>query len=33
MRGALDPVVDEVVRMHHVPTSNTSNGLVVLANR
>jgi hypothetical protein len=33
MRGALDPVVDEVVRVHHVPTSNTSNGLVVLANR
>ena len=33
MRGALDPVVDTVARMHHVPTSNTSNGLVVLANR
>ena len=32
MRGALDADVREVHRMHHVPTSNTSNGLVVLEN-
>ncbi len=33
MRGALDAEVDEVYRAHHVPTSNTSNGLLVLENR
>jgi hypothetical protein len=32
MRGALDPEVREAYRMHHVPTSNTSNGLLVLEN-
>ncbi len=32
MRGALDPVVREVYRAHHVPTSNTSNGLIILEN-
>ncbi len=32
MRGALDPEVREVHRAHHVPTSNTSNGLIVLEN-
>lgn len=32
MRGALDPSVTERYRMHHVPTSNTSNGLIVLEN-
>ena len=32
MRGALDPKVHEVHRAHHVPTSNTSNGLIVLEN-
>lgn len=30
MRGALNDKVREVYRMHHVPTSNTSNGLVIL---
>jgi aromatic ring-opening dioxygenase catalytic subunit (LigB family) len=33
MRGALSPVVDEVYRATHVPTSNTHNGLLVLADR
>lgn len=33
MRGALDTAVDEVFRMNHVPTSNTSNGLIILENR
>ena len=32
MRGALDEEVREVYRMHHVPTSNTSNGLIILEN-
>ena len=32
MRGALDDEVREVYRMHHVPTSNTSNGLLILEN-
>ena len=32
MRGALDEEVREVYRMHHVPTSNTSNGLLILEN-
>jgi len=32
MRGALDPEVRTAYRMHHVPTSNTSNGLLVLEN-
>ena len=32
MRGALDDDVREVYRMHHVPTSNTSNGLLILEN-
>ena len=32
MRGALDDAVHEVYRMHHVATSNTSNGLVILEN-
>jgi protocatechuate 4,5-dioxygenase beta chain len=32
MRGALDPKVREVYRAHHVPTSNTSNGLLILEN-
>ena len=32
MRGALDDVVTEVYRQHHVPTSNTGNGLLVLEN-
>ncbi len=30
MRGALKREVKEIYRMHHVPTSNTSNGLIVL---
>ena len=30
MRGALTSEAHEVYRMHHVPTSNTSNGLLVL---
>ena len=32
MRGALDDTVREVYRMNHVPTSNTSNGLIILEN-
>jgi len=32
MRGALDAEVREVFRAHHVPTSNTSNGLIILEN-
>ena len=32
MRGALDDAVRVIHRMHHVPTSNTSNGLLVLEN-
>ncbi len=32
MRGALDADVREVYRMNHVPTSNTSNGLIILEN-
>ena len=32
MRGALDEAVRVVHRMHHVPTSNTSNGVLVLEN-
>lgn len=32
MRGALDTNVREVHRAHHVPTSNTSNGLLILEN-
>lgn len=32
MRGVLDDRVDEVFRMNHVPTSNTSNGLLILQN-
>lgn len=32
MRGALDARVKEVYRAHHVPTSNTSNGLLILEN-
>lgn len=32
MRGALDDEVREVVRVNHVPTSNTSNGVLVLEN-
>ncbi len=32
MRGALDDQVREVHRAHHVPTSNTSNGAIVLEN-
>ncbi len=32
MRGALSPRVTEVHRSHHVPTSNTSNGLIILEN-
>ena len=33
MRGALDDQVDEVYRATHIPTSNTSNGLLILENR
>jgi hypothetical protein len=33
MRGALSARVDEVYRSTHVPTSNTHNGLLVLADR
>ncbi len=33
MRGALDSDVREVLRVNHVPTSNTSNGLIVLEPR
>lgn len=32
MRGALDDQVREIHRSHHVPTSNTSNGLIILEN-
>ena len=32
MRGALDTQVDEVYRATHVPTSNTHNGMLALAN-
>lgn len=32
MRGALNEKVREVHRGHHVPTSNTSNGVIVLEN-
>ncbi|MGI9611663.1 MAG: class III extradiol dioxygenase subunit beta, partial [Acidimicrobiales bacterium] len=32
MRGALDPQVTEAIRVNHVPTSNTSNGLLILEN-
>ena len=32
MRGALDDEVREVYRMNHVPTSNASNGLLILEN-
>lgn len=31
-RGALDPTVVEKLRINHVPTSNTSNGVLVLEN-
>ena len=33
MRGALDTKVREAYRMNHVPTSNTSNGLIILENQ
>jgi len=33
MRGAMAPEVHEVYRMNHVPTSNTSNGLIILEER
>lgn len=32
MRGAMDTKAREVYRMNHVPTSNTSNGLIILEN-
>jgi len=32
MRGALDDQVKEAFRAHHVPTSNTNNGAIVLQN-
>lgn len=32
MRGAMDEAVNEIYRMNHVPTSNTSNGLVIVEN-
>lgn len=32
MRGAMDDAAREVYRMNHVPTSNTSNGLIILEN-
>lgn len=32
MRGALDDQVDEIYRATHIPTSNTSNGLLILEN-
>lgn len=32
MRGALDANVREVYRVNHVPTSNTSNGILILEN-
>ncbi len=31
-RGALDPNVREALRVNHIPTSNTSNGVLVLEN-
>jgi aromatic ring-opening dioxygenase catalytic subunit (LigB family) len=31
-RGALDPAVHEKLRINHVPTSNTSNGVLVFEN-
>ena len=31
-RGALDETVHEPLRIHHVPTSNTSNGILVFEN-
>jgi aromatic ring-opening dioxygenase catalytic subunit (LigB family) len=31
-RGALDSAVEEKLRINHVPTSNTSNGVFVLEN-
>ncbi len=33
MRGALDDQVEEVYRATHIPTSNTSNGLLILENQ
>ena len=33
MRGAMDDNAREVYRMLHVPTSNTSNGLIILENQ
>ena len=30
MRGAMNAEVNEIYRMHHIPTSNTSNGLIIL---
>lgn len=33
MRGAIDDDAREVYRAHHVPTSNTSNGILILENR
>jgi aromatic ring-opening dioxygenase catalytic subunit (LigB family) len=32
MRGALNEEVKEIYRAHHLPTSNTSNGLIILEN-
>ena len=32
MRGAMNNDVTEVMRAHHIPTSNTSNGLIILEN-
>lgn len=32
MRGAMNDSVTEIHRAHHVPTSNTSNGLIILEN-
>ncbi len=31
-RGAMNASVDEVLRIHHIPTSNTSNGVLVYEN-
>jgi len=31
-RGALDPEVKEVLRANHIPTSNSSNGVLALEN-
>lgn len=33
MRGAMNDEVNEVYRAHHVPTSNTSNGLIILEDK